>query len=177
MAGAGELPAAPTAPADGSVTSLFALNFFPDAAAAIAEQRSLAAPRGVVSACVWDYAGGMEFLRRFWDAARAVDPAARDLDEAVRFPLCRPEALVDLFRAAGLADVRCEPIEIETEFAGFDDYWRPFLGGTGPAPAYVALLDVDRRARVPELEQRLPAGARWNDRAVGARLGGARTAP
>jgi hypothetical protein len=24
-------------------------------------------------------------------------------------------------------------VEIETRFAGFDDYWEPFLRGTGPA--------------------------------------------
>jgi hypothetical protein len=45
---------------------------------------------------------------------------------------------VTLFRNAGLADVRCEGIEIPTTFESFDDYWRPFLGGTGPAPSYVA---------------------------------------
>jgi len=45
-----------------------------------------------------------------------------------------------------LADVRCEAIEIPTVFASFDDYWRPLLGGTGPAPSYVASLDADRRA-------------------------------
>jgi hypothetical protein len=32
-----------------------------------------------------------------------------------------------------------------TEFPGFDDYWRPLLGGTGPAPSYVASLDAERR--------------------------------
>src|SRR5262249_31135444 len=55
----------------GSVTSLLALNFFPDAEAAVQELRSVAAPRGTVSACVWDYLDGMEFLRHFWDAAAA----------------------------------------------------------------------------------------------------------
>jgi SAM-dependent methyltransferase len=141
----------------GSIASLFALNFFPEPGAAIQEMRSLAAPGGVISACVWDYQDGMEFLRRFWDAASALDPAARELHEGRRFPLCRPDALENLFRGGGLEDVRCEAIEITTEFAGFDDLWQPFLGGTGPAPSYVATLDEDRRAALARtLEQSLP---------------------
>ena len=155
VAGVGRLPE--RADGYGSVSSLFALNFFPEADAAVDEMRSLTAPRGAVSACVWDYAGGMEFLRHFWDAAAAVDSAARALDESVRFPLCHPVALADLFRGRGLSDVQCEPIEIQTVFASFDDYWRPLLGGTGPAPSYVASLDADRRTALAlTLERVLP---------------------
>ena len=130
----------------GSVTSLLALNFFPDYEAAVHEMRSVAAPHTTLSACVWDYSDGMQFLRHFWNAAAEVDPAARELDEGRRFPLCRRQALTALFRDGGLRDVRCDPIEIPTVFASFDDYWRPLLGGTGPAPSYVASLDPDRRA-------------------------------
>jgi len=143
----------------GSVTSLLALNFFPDAEAAVHEMRSVAAPQASVSACVWDYSEGMQFLRYFWDAAAAVDSVARGLDEGNRFPLCRPDALTGLFRAGGLGDVRCEPIEIPTTFANFDDLWRPLLGGTGPAPSYVASLDADRRAILArKLEERVRRG-------------------
>jgi SAM-dependent methyltransferase len=145
-AGVGSLPR--HAGGYGSVTSLLALNFFPDPEAAIHEMRSVAAPRATISACVWDYADGMQCLRRFWDAAASVDAAARALDEGGRFPLCRRDALMTLFSGGGLADVRCEPIDIPTVFTSFDDYWRPFLGGTGPAPSYVASLDPERRARL-----------------------------
>jgi len=155
VAGVGTLPARPDG--YGSVSSLLALNFFPDHAAAVSEMRSVGRPGGTVSACVWDYAGRMEFLRRFWDAAVAQDPAARKLDEGARFPICRPDALIDLFRDAGLADVACDAIEVPTRFAGFDDFWRPLLGGTGPAAAYVASLDDDRRGRLARrLEDDLP---------------------
>jgi hypothetical protein len=101
----------------------------------------------------------MDFLRLFWDAVAATDPGARHLDEGVRFPICRPEALVDLFRQGGLSDVRCEPVEISTEFAGFDDYWNSFLGGTGPAPSYVASLHADARSLLARaLASTLPRG-------------------
>ena len=157
VAGVGGLPGRPGG--YGSVSSLLALNFFPDPPAAVAEMRSLAAAHGVVSACVWDYGDGMGFLRSFWDAAVATDAAARGLDEGERFPLCRPGALADLFRRGGLTEVRCDPIEIVTEFVSFEDYWQPLLGGTGPAPSYVASLGADRRrALARTLDEILPRG-------------------
>jgi len=158
VAGAGSLPR--RIGGYDSVSSLFALNFFPDARGAIREMRALSAPRGTVSACVWDYASKMEFLRLFWDTVGAFDPAARELDEAIRFPLCTRAALEALFRWGELQDVECEPIEIETEFTTFEDYWWPLLGGTGPAPSYVALLDDNRRDLLArKLEQALSRGS------------------
>jgi SAM-dependent methyltransferase len=160
IAGVGSLPRRPGG--YGSVTSLLALNFLPDSEAAVHEMRSVAAPRATVSACVWDYGEGMRLLRHFWDAAASLDSAASALDEGNRFPLCRRDALTALFRDGGFGDVSCEPIEIHTVFAGFDDYWRPFLGGTGPAPSYVASLGADRRAilarRLEETLRRGPDG-------------------
>src|SRR6185503_14496895 len=120
-------------------------NFFPKPEAAIEEMRRIATVNGLVSACVWDYAGRMDFLRRFWDSVAAVDPNVAELDEGHRFPICRPDALETLFRSGGLGDVFCESIEIPTRFSTFADFWTPFLGGTGPAPSYVASLESRRR--------------------------------
>lgn len=155
IAGTGSLP---TRPDDfDCVTSLLALNFFPDPESAIAEMQRLTVSGGTVSACVWDYAGRMDFLRHFWDAAASIDPNADQLDEGKRFPICQPEALGNLFRKAGLRDVCCDPIEITTEFTHFNTYWKPFLGGTGPAPSYVASLAQERRvALASELDRVLP---------------------
>ena len=80
----------------------------------------------------------MQFLRIFWDEAVALDPSAAQLDEGRRFPLCRPDALIQLFEQAGIDSVEARPIEIITAFPDFDAYWSPFLGGAGPAPSYVA---------------------------------------
>jgi SAM-dependent methyltransferase len=146
-----------------SVTSLLALNFLPDPSGALREMRRRTSGAGIISACVWDYAEGMQFLRHFWDAAISIDASASALDEGRRFPMCRPDALVDVFNSAGLIGVRCEAIEISTGFGGFDDYWTPFLGGTGPAPSYVSSLDDGRRAalarRLDETLPRTAAGA------------------
>jgi hypothetical protein len=136
---------------------LLALNFFPDADGAVQEMRSLAAPQGTVSACVWDYGDRMEFLRHFWNAAVRADPTAGALDEGKRFALCHPDQLMRLFRSGGLVDLHCDAIGISTTFASFHDYWQPFLGGTGPAPSYVASLDPELRATLSRtLEQALP---------------------
>lgn len=155
VCGAGNLPS--RAGGYGGIASLLVLNFVPDPAACVAEMRALAAPGGTVAACVWDYAGKMEFLRRFWDAAVAMDPAHRALDEGRRFVDCEPAALMALFGAAGLGELRCEGLELPTVFADFADFWQPLLGGTGPVPAYLATLAEDRRqALAMRLEATLP---------------------
>jgi SAM-dependent methyltransferase len=143
VAGTGQLPA--RSGGFDSVTSLLALNFFPKPEAAIEEMRRITATNGIVSACVWDYSGRMEFLRRFWDCAVATDPKAAELDEGQRFPICQPDALETLFHLGGLGEVACESVEIPTRFSTFADFWTPFLGGAGPAPTYVASLDARQR--------------------------------
>lgn len=142
------------------VVSGLVLNFVPDVPAALAEMSRVAAPGGTVAAYVWDYAEGMEMLRHFWDAAAQLDSAAAPLHEGRRFGLCRPEALRSAFEQAGLRDVGVAPLEIATPFTGFDDYWQPFLGAQGPAPAYVASLSEEQRLRLREaLHARLPVAA------------------
>ncbi|MFF5081317.1 class I SAM-dependent methyltransferase [Actinoplanes sp. NPDC000266] len=135
-----------------AVVSGLALNFVPDPAHAVAEFTRVAAPGAVVAAYVWNYASGMPMMRHFWDAA-----AAPDRDESRRFPICHEEALREAWSDAGLTSVRTRAIEIPTVFASFDDYWTPFLGATGPAPAYLAgLSDSERRRIRDDLRQRLP---------------------
>jgi SAM-dependent methyltransferase len=142
------------------VVSGLVLNFIPDPRAAIAEMMRVTANAGTIAAYVWDYAGKMELMRYFWDAAAELDASARSLDEGPRFPLCRPDALRALFVDVGLADVAVTAVDIDTPFADFDDYWQPFLGGQGPAPAYAMSLDEASRSRLCErLRKRLPIGA------------------
>jgi hypothetical protein len=102
----------------------------------------------MVALYVWDYAGKMQFMRHFWNAASALDPSARDLDEGRRFPICNPGALTGLFQDAGLSHIEVQPIDISTDFRDFDDYWSPFLGAQGPAPGYAMSLSEERRLRL-----------------------------
>jgi SAM-dependent methyltransferase len=142
-----------------AVVSALALNFVPEPGVAAAEIARVTAPGGIAAAYLWDYADGMAMLRTFWDAATALDPAAVELDEGRRFPLCRPEPLRELWTGAGLDHVIVQAIEVPTVFADFDDYWQPFLGGQGPAPGYVASLTDDQRAELRDLlREALPSG-------------------
>jgi hypothetical protein len=101
----------------------------------------------------------MQFVRRFWEAAAALDPAAAHLDQGRQYPLCQPGPLHALFAEAGLEQVDVVPIEIATVFRDFDDYWSPFLAGEGVAPRYLAGLAADHRAALRDrLRHDLPAG-------------------
>jgi SAM-dependent methyltransferase len=145
--------------ADAVVAGLV-LNFVPDVPEALAEMRRVLRPRGVIGAYVWDYAEGMQLIRTCFDAAIELDPEVRHLDEGERFPICRPGGLRRAFDDAGFTDVTDSVLEIPLIFSSFDDYWTPFLGGVGPAPAYVVGLEEDARVRLRErLRATLPTDA------------------
>ena len=126
------------------------LNFVPEPKQMVAEMKRVVRQNGTVALYVWDYAGKMQFMRHFWNAAAALDPAARDLDEGRRFPICDPHGRLRLFQEAGLAHSEARGIEIAMHFKDFDDFWNPFLGGQGPAPGYVMSLNEERRAQLRE---------------------------
>lgn len=142
-----------------AVTGLV-LNFVPEPIRAVAEMARVVRSGGIVAAYVWDYAGKMELMRYFWDAAVALDSSAKELDEGRRFPICQPTPLVELFAQAGLSEVEVRPIDIATDFQDFDRYWSPFLGGQGPAPGYAMSLTDERRARLRErIRSQLPVSS------------------
>jgi SAM-dependent methyltransferase len=148
--------------ADASVdvaVSGLVLNFTPDPARALAEMARVVRPGGTVAAYVWDYAGGMQIIRLFWDAAAALDRQALVLDEGRRFPICQKEALRALWQEGGFVQVDCCDLEVPTPFRSFDEFWSPFLGGQGPAPTYCAALADGARAALRErLQAMVPVG-------------------
>ena len=135
---------------DAAVSGLV-LNFVPQPEQAAAEMARVTRPGGTIAIYVWDYAGKMQMMRYFWDAAVALNPAAHDLDEAVKSPLCKPSALEELFRSAGLADVQVRAIDVPMHFRDFDDYWSPFLAAKAPAPAYAMSLSEEKRSELRDL--------------------------
>ena len=144
--------------ADAVVAGLV-LNFIADLRPALDELVRVAAPGAVIGGYVWDYAGEMQLIRRFWDVAVELDPAAASQDEGVRFPICAPEPLRTSFEGAALEDVVVRSIDVPTVFRDFDDYWTPFLSGVGPAPGYaVALDEASRDALRERLRATLPIG-------------------
>jgi ubiquinone/menaquinone biosynthesis C-methylase UbiE len=133
------------------VVSGLALNFFPDLDGALNEIKRVLKPGGTAAAYVWDYAGRMEFIRKFWDAATELDKEAVSLDEGNRFPICDKAKLRTLFSTTGFSNVDVADLDIETCFENFDDYWQPFLGAVGPAPAYIVSLNDTKRAELKNL--------------------------
>jgi ubiquinone/menaquinone biosynthesis C-methylase UbiE len=133
------------------------LNFVPEPKSAVLEMLKVTKPGGMIGIFVWDYAQGMQMLRYFWDAAVALDPQARQMDEGVRFPVCQEGQLETLLQESGLNQLQAATIEVNTTFQSFEDYWEPFLGQVGPAAAYVAGLDqADRQKLMQKLRETLP---------------------
>jgi SAM-dependent methyltransferase len=140
-----------------AVVSGLVLNFVPDPDLAVSEMQRVVRPGGVVAAYVWDYTDQMQLMRYFWNAAVKLDPAAIELDEGQRFQMCKPESLTKLFHTAKLNNIEVCVIDVPTYFRDFDDYWKPFLGGQGPAPTYAMSLSEDRRVALrEEIRAKLP---------------------
>jgi SAM-dependent methyltransferase len=135
------------------------VNFMTDPEAGVREMRRVTRAGGTVAAAVWDYAGEMTILRRFWDAAVALDPAAAPLDEGRSMPHCTPESLAALWSAAGLRDVRVDAAVVSAGYDGFEDLWAPLERGVAPSGAYAAALDPPARATLKAaFRERLGAG-------------------
>jgi SAM-dependent methyltransferase len=119
--------------------SLLNLNFIPDPGQALREMSRVTQSGGTVAAAVWDYGDGMEMLRVFWDEAVALNREADARDER-HMRLSASGELAALFREHPFQDVTSDALTVDTPFAGFDDYWSPFLEGQGPAGAHAAGL-------------------------------------
>ena len=137
--------------------SRLVLNFIPEPEKALSEMRRVTDAGGTVAVYIWDYAGKVDFLRHFWDAAVDIKSEALNLHESNRFPDSNAEALKRLFEKAGFVDIETTSIEITNYFRDFDDYWKPFLGGQGPAPSFVLSLNEDKNNKLRHtLKLRLP---------------------
>jgi SAM-dependent methyltransferase len=119
------------------------VHFMSDPVAGIAEMARVTRPGGFVAASVWDYENERSPVSAFWRAAGDLDPEAPG---ELQLPGVREGQLLDYFERAGLRDVRPTTLAVHVEVAGFDDWWEPYTLGTGPAGAYVAGLDAQRRA-------------------------------
>lgn len=136
--------------------SQLVVNFMSDPPAGVAQMRRVTRPGGAVAAAVWDYAGEMVLLRRFWDTVVALDPAGAERDEGRSMPYCTPDTLAELWEATGLADVDVRPADVTADYESFEDLWHPFAVGVGPAGAYVVELTAEQRATFKdELQRRL----------------------
>lgn len=158
------------------VVSALVLNFIPDRHKALLEMRRICRPGGTIAFYVWDYPNrGVEFMQKFWQAAIALDPGAADLAENKRFPFCTREGLTEMARNADLREIEVAPIETNTIFRDFEDFWQPFALGAGPAPGYCASLDAGSRERLREKLRHELTGAQDGPITLKARAWAVRT--
>jgi SAM-dependent methyltransferase len=122
------------------------IHFMDDPAAGVAEMARVVRPGGVVAACSWDFAGGMEMLRVYWEAVRALDAGVSG--ESRSFGTL--DELERLWRDRGLEEVEVRPLEVSTGYDDFDELWDSFLLGVGPAGEYVVSLPVEAQSALRE---------------------------
>jgi SAM-dependent methyltransferase len=128
-----------------AVLAQLVVHFMNDPVAGLTEMGRVTRRDGVIAACVWDHGGSQGPLRLFWDAARALDP---DVDDESHRPGTRAGHLAELFEAAGLRNVEGTTLSVQLEHASFEAWWEPFTRGVGPAGAYLASLDEERRTEL-----------------------------
>ncbi len=132
------------------------VHFMTDPVAGLREMGRVTRPGGLVAACVWDHAGASGPLSGFWQTVQQLDPAAPGEGDLAG---TREGHLAQLCDEAGLREVEAGVLTVSVRFATYDEWWRPFTLGVGPAGAYVAALDAPRRAALrASCAQRLRAG-------------------
>jgi SAM-dependent methyltransferase len=126
--------------------SLLVLNFISQAEKAAREMKRVTKPGGVLAAAVWDFKGGLTFLRVLADTAAVLD-AGGEAFRAKQFsaPLTGPGELVATWSSMGLKHVAHTSLTTRMEFQSFADYWTPWLGGQGTVGTYIAGLDSRTR--------------------------------
>lgn len=137
---------------DGSFDAALAqlvVHFMQEPVRGLSEMARVTGEGGVVAACVWDLAAGRAPITPFWRAAKELDPRVEG--EAQRAGAGEGQ-LPELFSQAGLTEIEEEALPVAVEHPTFDEWWRPFTLGVGPAGAYFQQLEP---ARQQELEQRL----------------------
>lgn len=125
-----------------AVLAQLVVHFMDDPVQGLREMARVARPGGVVAASVWDHGGGRGPLSLYWELVRELDPSVHDESELAG---ATEGDLTRLFGEAGIGDVEEEPLTVHVRHETFDEWWAPYTGGVGPAGAYVAGLDDERR--------------------------------
>lgn len=138
----------PDASVDAAVMALV-LFFLPDPPQGIRELVRVIRPGGTIAAYHWDIAGGGFPLQPVLDAVRAEGYKSPEPPSTWAATL---EASEDLWRNAGLVDVRTQQFEVRRDFDSFEDFWRtvhgsPRLGDLFATLSPAALQRLKERVR------------------------------
>ena len=134
------------------VVSGLDLNFMQNKISTLNEMIRVLKPGGTLGIYVWDYVEKMEFLRYFWNSVTACNPEAQKFDEGVIFADLHRQGLLRLMGMTSLKQIETKAIEINTYFENFDEFWKPFLGGQGPAGTY---LNTITQSEIEDIKQHL----------------------
>jgi SAM-dependent methyltransferase len=138
-----------------AVLAQLVVHYMTDPVAGLREMKRVASSGATVAASVWDHVGERTPIAVFWQAARELDPDARDESGLAGG---REGHLGEVFADAGLASVEETSHEASVRFESFDEWWEPFTLGVGPAGAYAQTRDEASREQLrARCEELLPA--------------------
>ena len=130
------------------------ISFVPEPAQAIAEMKRVVAPGGTVASYMWDMASGCNTQRPMREALEAMGV---ELPPTPRIEFTRLDAMRDLLGSVGLDDVAGRTIEIQLEFANFDDYWTAQTGQATPITKPILAMSAEEVEQLKaSLRKRLP---------------------
>jgi SAM-dependent methyltransferase len=121
------------------------VQFMTDPVAGIGEMCRVTRAGGLVAACVWDDQNDRSPLSYYWRAVRELDPDHAGERGRVG---TKEGDLGEIFRAAGLRDVRDATVTARVPISSFDEYWAPFQLGVGPPGAHLASLNATDAAQL-----------------------------
>ena len=132
----------PDASFDAALAQLV-VTFMSDAPAGVAEMRRVVRPGGVVAVCMWDL-HGMEMLGAVNRTQRTLDPSQPTPEQRT---LYRSRETLEGLIGEG---AQTELLEVESEYAGFEELWSTVIDGAGPAGVWAKSLDDEQRAAARE---------------------------
>ena len=125
----------------------------PDPLRMVSEMRRTTRPGGTVGTAIWDFQTGMPMFSIFWDAVGKIDPALaaeRRANKPRPITGTSEESLAELWRAAGLEDVKTTTIELSQDFSGLEDFWTPFLSNATPSSSVASKMKEQTQAALKE---------------------------
>ena len=133
------------------------INFVPDPAQAIAEMKRVVTPGGTVASYIWDFTGRRNtqgpLLQALEEMGVVVPPVPR-------IEFSRIDTMRDIFVSTGLDEVTDRTIEIQLEFADFDNDWASQTGLATPAVKPVLAMPAAEVEHLKaSLRERLPTNA------------------
>jgi SAM-dependent methyltransferase len=123
------------------------VHFMTDPVAGLREMARVTRSEGAIVACVWDHAGERTPVSTFWRAARDLGLTTQDESALAG---AREGHLVELFTGSGLRHVEDTVLVARVKYSSFDEWWKPFSFGVGPAGSVYSALTPDQRARLRE---------------------------